>query len=86
MELEALLKERKVDELVGTFQAGTIPIVLDVLARDTSDDGKAIVADLFELIEKLKKYYSNRLEAEEESSDTSSEDDEIAVPVSTTPE
>ena len=59
-ELEDLLKARQTRELVGTFQAGTIPIILDILARDTSDGGRKIVNELFKQIELLKEYYDKR--------------------------
>ena len=59
-QLSGELKEKQFDELIGTFQAGTIPIVLDVIARDTSEKGQKVVTDLFKMIESLKQYYMGR--------------------------
>ena len=59
-DLSTLLREKKAHELIGTFQAGAIPIILDTLARDTSDKGQKIVAALYKMIEDLKQYYNDR--------------------------
>jgi len=60
VDLTTLLKHKKSSELISTFQAGTIPIILDVLARDTSNEGQQIVTALLQQIEVLKKYYIDR--------------------------
>lgn len=64
-ELGELLKEHQSEELIGTFQAGAIPIILDTLARDTSDRGQKIVESLYKIIEDLKKYYVAREKKDE---------------------
>ena len=75
--LAEMLKENKGFELIGTFQAGCIPVILDTLARDTSEDGRDIVIAIYKLITDLKTYYAKREKelVEEE------EEEEVQIPV-----
>lgn len=59
-DLTTLLKFKKSSELIATFQAGTIPIMLDVLSRDPGKEGQTIVTALLGQIESLKTYYEKR--------------------------
>ena len=59
-DLTTLLKSKKCTELISTFQAGTIPIMLDILSRDTTTEGQKIVTALLQQIESLKNYYDKR--------------------------
>lgn len=59
-DLTTLLKFKKSAELIATFQAGTIPIVLDVLSRDSTDRGRKVVDALLKQIDELKTYYEGR--------------------------
>jgi len=74
-DLSTLLREKKSNELIGTFQAGAIPIILDTLARDTSQKGQTIVAALYKMIEDLKQYYKDREPKIEEKKD------EVKIPI-----
>jgi hypothetical protein len=74
-DLGTLLRAKQSSELVGTFQAGVIPIILDTLARDTSEDGVEIVTALYEMIESVKTYYKKREPKPEEP------EAEVTVPV-----
>lgn len=64
-QLTQMLKENKGSELIGTFQAGCIPVMLDTLARDTSEAGQTIVTKLYKMIDDLKTYYASRENKEE---------------------
>ncbi len=66
VDLAQLLKENKGSELVGTFQAGCIPVMLDTLARDTSEAGQNIVTEMYKMITNLKAYYAKRDEEPKE--------------------
>lgn len=59
-DLTTLLKFKKSSELIATFQAGTIPIVLDIISRDASKEGREVVSELLTQIERLKTYYESR--------------------------
>jgi len=64
-DLTTLLKFKNSSELIATFKAGTIPIILDVLARDPGKEGQQIVSALLQQIESLKTYYDSRKPKEE---------------------
>jgi len=64
-DLTTLLKSKKCSELISTFQAGTIPIMLDILSRDTTVKGQEIVTSLLQQIESLKAYYDVREKEDE---------------------
>lgn len=59
-DLEGLLKSRQSSELIGTFKAGAIPVLLDTLSRDTSKKGRDIVDAIYSIIQDLQEYYSVR--------------------------
>lgn len=65
VDLTTLLKFKKTSELISTFQAGTIPITLDIISRDPSEEGRKIVTALLKQIEELKNYYKAREKKEE---------------------
>lgn len=79
--LSDLLKENKGSELIGTFQAGCIPVILDTLARDTSEKGQKIVMSIYKIINDLKLYYISR----EEELVKNAKEDEVIIPVDTKP-
>ena len=68
-DLEGLLRSRQSSELIGTFKAGAIPVILDTLSRDTSKNGREIVDKLYKIIEDLDEYYQERDKPEEVSGD-----------------
>ena len=57
---ELIKKPQGTEKLVGTFQAGCIPVILDTLARDTSEAGQTIVTAIYKMITDLKVYYASR--------------------------
>lgn len=59
-QLSGLIRDQKSTELIGTFKAGAIPIILDTLARDTSPKGQKIVEAIYKIIEDVKQYYVDR--------------------------
>lgn len=75
VELAQLLKKNKGSELVGTFQAGCIPVMLDTLARDTSEAGQNIVTAMYKMITDLKTYYATREEGSKEEKPDEEEED-----------